>query len=338
MKFSVSVLCALFLLSSPAFADARKRGMTVATDISLTDIQALGEYKTNIVRYPLTWLGRQADNATVEAYNAWLSSKLDELDLLIPAFQAEGIKVIINMQTPPGGYESESGKPQVRMFSELAFQRAFITAWQTIAARYKSNTAIYGYDVLNEPAQAFVGEGLKSWNQLAAEVAADIRAIDTTHIIYLEPRYGDPGRLSGFTKVNVPGVVYSIHMYYPISFQHQGIYGRTKKVSYPTKSLNKRHIAKFLKKVQAFQKKVKGKIWVGEFSSVRWAPKKSSYNYLKDVLDIFEKNKWDWSYHAFREADAWSLEHGGNQADTTRSPTPTDRQKLIMKYFKRNSL
>ncbi len=77
-------------------------------------------------------------------------------------------------------------------------------------------------------------------------------------------------------------------------------------------------------------------IYIGEFSAIRWAPDNSAYRYLKDVIDIFEAHDWDWSYHAFREWDGWSVEHGSERGERQRSPVPNDREKLLRSWYQQN--
>ena len=55
------------------------------------------------------------------------------------------------------------------------------------------------------------------------------------------------------------------------------------------------------------------------------------------MIDIFEENGWDWAYHAFREWDGWSVEHGPDPNDRSRSKTPTDREQLLRSWFEKNA-
>jgi hypothetical protein len=66
----------------------------------------------------------------------------------------------------------------------------------------------------------------------------------------------------------------------------------------------------------AFAKKYRVHLYVGEFSTIRWAP--GAEDYLRDAIEIFEKHGWDWSYHAYREWHGWNLELGTNRDDMTR--------------------
>jgi hypothetical protein len=77
-------------------------------------------------------------------------------------------------------------------------------------------------------------------------------------------------------------------------------------------------------------------IYLGEFSAIRWAPGDSAHQYLRDCIDIFEEYGWDWAYHAFREWDGWSVEHGPDRNNRTRMATPTDREQLLRSWFAEN--
>ena len=74
-------------------------------------------------------------------------------------------------------------------------------------------------------------------------------------------------------------------------------------------------------------------MYLGEFSAIRWAPGDSAYNYLQDLIDIFEEHGWDWAYHAFREWDGWSVEHGPDPKDHARAKTPTARSNSAIVVY-----
>ena len=57
---------------------------------------------------------------------------------------------------------------------------------------------------------------------------------------------------------------------------------------------------------------------------------------LPGIFPSFEANGWDWSYHAFREWSGWSVEHGPDRADTKRATKPTDRERLLQRWFSEN--
>ena len=97
---------------------------------------------------------------------------------------------------------------------------------------------------------------------------------------------------------------------------------------------NKESLREALRPVREFQLKYGAKIYVGEFSAIRWAP--GGAQYLEDCLSLFEEYGWDWSYHAFREWSGWSVEHTSDRNNPDPSPVDTDRKKVLIKYLKLN--
>jgi endoglucanase len=179
------------------------------------------------------------------------------------------------------------------------------------------------------------------WRGLCEKAARRVRAIDPDHAIIVEPApWGNPQALDWFEPLAVPGVVYSVHMYQPFKFTHQGIYGNPSGVSYPGmidgKRYDKAELRRLLDPVVRYQRDYNVHIYLGEFSAIRWAPGASGCQYLRDLIEIFEEHGWDWAYHAFREWDGWSVEHGADPQDHAPSKTPTDRQRLLREWFAKN--
>jgi endoglucanase len=129
-------------------------------------------------------------------------------------------------------------------------------------------------------------------------------------------------------------------MYEPGQFTHQGVHGQDTGVSYPgiiagTK-WDKERLRRSLRPAADYQRDYGAHIYIGEFSAIRWAPDGSAERWLRDVIEIMEEQGWDWAYHAFREWNGWSVEHGPDNNDNTRSPTPTPREQLLREWFAKN--
>ena len=88
-----------------------------------------------------------------------------------------------------------------------------------------------------------------------------------------------------------------------------------------------------MKPVREFQRKHCARIYVGEFSAACWAP--NAGKYLADCIDMFEEYGWDWSYHAFREWQGWSVEHEGDSDKTLRPSPDNPRKQALLKGFGR---
>jgi len=321
----------------------RLRGAMIGPHVSEADLRVLGgRWKANHVRWQLIWGGfphGPADRASVEEYRAWLDGALGHLDRLLPVCKELGMLVLVDMHTPPGGRDESS---HCRMFHEKRYQQAFVACWESIARRYRGNKTVWGYDLVNEPVEGSVGQGLMDWHTLAETTARRVREIDADHAIVIEPApWGSPASLEWFEPLDVAGVVYSVHMYRPHKFTHQGVYDNPTGIDYPGEVDGQHWDRETLRRVLLpaidYQRDYNVHIYIGEFSAIRWAPGLSAYNYLRDCIAVFEENDWDWAYHAFREWDGWSVEHGPDRGDRSTSPTPTKRELLLRSWFEKNA-
>lgn len=334
----ISSVCSLFLSAVEAQpGHPRLRGFTLSPDLTEEDYDEMKAWNTNLIRFHLQWDFR-ADTATREEYLAWLDSALPKLDKALEWSKARGMKVVVNLHTPPGGFKSAEYPSLHRLFAEQWALNTFYESWQKIALRYAKNDTIWGFDILNEPAIRSPSTAIRSWEAIAEATATLIHAIDPDRKIIVEPVYGDQARMWSIRNLSFPNLIVSIHYYYPLRFHHQGIYGNPLGVAYPKKNFNRSALLKNLKVINRYQRTKKGKIpiYVGEFTANRWAPKDSAFRYLKDIISIMEKNKWSWTYHAFREADPWNLEVEGQFGVIRKVQGQTKREKLVRGFLSRN--
>jgi len=322
----------------------RLRGAMVSPDIDEAGLRVLGQqWHANLVRWQLVRREPFDNPLDLGAYERWLQSALQQLDAALPLCEKYGLRVVVDLHSPPGGGRLGGGYAgsDHGLFADAACQRKFVAVWQAMARRYKDAKVIWGYDLANEPVESAADEGLADWQDLAGRAAKAIRAIDPERTLIVEPpEWGDPAGLRELRPLDVPNVVYSVHMYLPHAFTHQGVGGRGPPCRYPGeidgKLWDKAQLEAALQPVVEFQLKYGVHFYIGEFSAIRWAPEGSAQRYLEDLIDIFEAHGWDWSYHAFREWDGWSVEHGSDPADHGQAKTPTDREHLLQSWFAKN--
>jgi len=317
----------------------RLRGAMISPDITDESLRLLGvEWNANLVRWQLVGWRPKGKTLDLSAYDRWLEGQLEKLDAALPLCEKYGLMVVVDLHSGPRGSD-ESGKG---LFNDASCQEKFVEVWRRMARKYKDAKAVWAYDLLNEPIEGAVAEDVADWETLAERTARAIRAIDPDTTIIVEPPHGGgPHGLEFFRPIDVPKVVYSVHMYLPHTFTHQGVHGKwVKKYRYPGEidgmMWNKARLEEALKPVVDFQDYYDVHIYIGEFSAIRWAPDNSAYRYLKDLIDIFESHGWDWTYHAFREWSGWSVEHGPDPKNTKPVSTPTDREKLLRGWFAKN--
>ena len=313
------------------------RGVMSGAKLDEPDIKTLADWNVNMMRFQIGNPKRQ-DVSTPENVDLWLNEQLDKLDKTVPLCKKYGVKILIDLHSGPGMKQTELLNNRLSWTKES--QDELVRIWRFMASKYKDEEIVWGYDILNEPREDdYMGENL-DWNRLAERVAKAIREIDTVKPIIVEPPpWASPEGFKSFKPIDVSNVIYSVHFYMPGSFTHQGVHGRPTGIVYPGviegKKWDKDAMEKALAPVIEFQRKYNVPIYVGEFSVIRWAPGDSGAQWLRDAIEIFEANGWDWSYHAFREYDGWDSEMGSDPADKTRLAS-TPRKDLLLQYFKLN--
>lgn len=316
----------------------------VSPNIDAASLKVLGEdWKANLIRFQLIRFGRPGEPSTLGVYDSWLEGELKKLDALLPLCEQHGIFVVVDLHSPPGGKATVGGYvgSDSGLFTDTRVQAKFIEVWSRIATRYKGAKAIWGYDLANEPVEDQSDEACDDWQELAERAAKAVRAIDPERAIIVEPSpWGGPEGLDELVPIDVSNVVYSVHMYLPHAFTHQGVHPPGPAYDYPGiiegRQWDKAQLEQALEPVVRFQDRYHVHIYIGEFSAIRWAPNNSAGRYLSDLIDIFEAHGWDWSYHAFREWNGWSVEHGPDRDDSRPTGSATDRQRLLKEWFARN--
>jgi hypothetical protein len=323
----------------------RLRGAMISPRIDEDGLRTLGrDWHANLVRWQLIRHGRPGQPSSLADYDAWLDGELQRLDAALPLCEKYGLYVAVDLHSPPGGKPTVSGYigSDDRLFTDRAAQDKFVDVWRRIATRYQGAKPIWGFDLANEPVEEDAAEDCDDWHDLAERTARAIREIDPQRTLIVEaPPWGSPESLADFTPLTVPNVVYSAHMYVPGEFTHQGVHNQNQPpVMYPGKiqgkQWDKTALVAALQPVIDFQRTYNVPIYIGEFSAIRWAPGDSACHYLRDVIDICEEHGWDWSYHAFREWQGWSVEHGSDRTDTRPTAQPTDRLRLLRDWFDKN--
>ena len=333
--------------TSPVFTgheEPRLRGAMISPDIAPESLRVLGqEWNANLIRWQLIRYGPAAKITTVAEYDTWLEGALRKLDAVLPLCEKYGLRVVLDLHSPFGGTPTVSGYvgTDTGLFTNKLAQDKFVADWGRMARRYRDSWVIWGYDLANEPVEEEVAKDCDNWQALATRAARVVRANDARHAIIVEPTpWGGPEALDNLEPIPVPGVVYSVHMYAPHQFTHQGVHTVSAGLTYPGmiagKPWDKDALRRVLQPVCDWQLDYGVQIYLGEFSAIRWAPDESAHRYLRDCIELFEEFGWDWSYHAFREWSGWSVEHGPEKADTAPSKTQTGREKLLRDWYRKN--
>jgi hypothetical protein len=117
---------------------------------------------------------------------------LAPVDRLIAWCRRHGLWVILDLHAAPGGQtgsnidDSPRGQPDLFVVGEPYRERT-MALWTKLAARYRDQTVVAGYDLLNEPLPHDYGDRYAAELViLYRELTAAIRAVDRNHLLIYE--------------------------------------------------------------------------------------------------------------------------------------------------------
>jgi aryl-phospho-beta-D-glucosidase BglC (GH1 family) len=254
------------------------------------------------------------------------------LDWNIAEAKKNGIRLVLNMHYPHGGFQSLGNGTE--LWRDRALQKRLISLWVEIAKRYKNETAVAAFDLVNEPVVpklASKEETLAQWPKLAQEITAAIRTVDTEHLIFIERLNAvkdletgiadwdiDMNGEMNFFLIDDINVAYEFHNYDPFAFTHQnagwvestiGVF-----TSYPNADFGKGDLERMYLRFLEFGKRHNVPLYLGEFGVIRhgFEEGRGGERWIKDALDLCKKHRINYNYHTYHE-HAFGLY--GNGAD-----------------------
>ena len=140
------------------------------------------------------------------------------LDKVVGWCKKEGLYVILDMHCAPGGQTGDNiddGYGYPFIFENPESAQLATDIWKKIAAHYRNETIIMGYDILNEPiAHYFNKEQLNPLLEpLYKKIIKAVREVDPNHLVFLGGAQWD----SDFSIFGQPfdsKAVYTFHKYW----------------------------------------------------------------------------------------------------------------------------
>ncbi|KAL7268716.1 Endo-1,4-beta-xylanase 5 [Rhizina undulata] len=230
------------------------------------------------------------------------------LDRIVNFCAAQGIYTILDMHTAPGGqngdWHADVAHHVAEFWTYKDFQDRSIWLWEQLAAHFKGNPWIAGYNPLNEPCDP-THKRLQAWYQRVYEA---IRKIDPDHILFLDGNTF----ASDFSHFDVEttckkweNTVYSVHDYSNYGFP-------ASPEAYQSTPEQKARIRRGYERKVEWMKKNNLPIWNGEWGPV-YARKQydgeketerineSRIKLLKDQLEIYDDERISWSIWLYKD-------------------------------------
>ena len=162
--------------------------------ITEKDIRFIKAAGFNTVRVPLHWRlfvepGDAGDGGADRA-DRFEGQGWSLLDRLVQWCREADLRVIIDLHAAPGGqtgvnHDDGTGFPLT--FYVPRYRQLTVALWRALAAHYRDEPAILGYDLLNEPISPYSDETYLNprLEPLYRDVVAAIRSVDTNHVVLL---------------------------------------------------------------------------------------------------------------------------------------------------------
>jgi endoglucanase len=201
------------------------------------------------------------------------------LDNVVAWCKKENIHVILDMHAAPGGQTGDNiddswGYPF--LFESAESQDLTVSIWRKIAARYRADPTVIGYDLLNEPIAHYfdVANLNPKLEPLYRKIVAGIRQVDRNHLIFLGGAQWD----TNFKVFGPPfddRVVYTFHKYWM--------------------EVNKGAIQEYLD----FRDKHNVPVWMGESGE-------NKDEWIDSFRTLLEQNNIGWCFWPYKRMDATS--------------------------------
>lgn len=344
-------------LNSSTARDSLLRGFTVERMRDATLQKAANVWHANHVRYMIR-TQFQARVQKISYAQSW-QKIIDELPAQLDQCKELGLTAVLCLFELPNDNALNYPKGRERLtafWNDDSNRTLLIKCWQQIAQICKDRDQDIWFEILNEPLdwEDFPNPP-KQWRNWAQQTIDAIRVVDTKHPVVIEV---GPGGLcwafKDFEPLKGDAIIYATHQYQPHQYTHQGI-NNIKQTDLKQAYLkthqpwpgeysdtgggwwDKSRMRKELKPLIDFQNKHNVRVYISEFSTIKWAP--DAAKYLRDSIELYEELGWDWSYHALDEYTGWSLEHTNDYdtpKDAKRAEDMTDRGAVVKEFMDRN--
>jgi len=252
--------------------------------VTREDIALLHRAGFNAVRVPLHYSLFESDEG--EGFRL--------LDRLMEWSRAENLYVILDLHAAPGGQtgtniDDSAGYPW--LYQSKQEQEHLVAVWRRLAAHYRDEPAVLGYDLLNEPIPHYPKLALLNplLEPVYKKVAGEIRKIDTHHILLLGGAQWD-SNFSVFGKPFDGNTVYTFHKYWTA----------------PDESVIREYID--------FRERYDVPIWLGESGE-------NTDEWISQFVKALEKNNIGWAF--------WPYKKMGKPSSVVSVMPPADWEKIV---------
>ncbi len=273
------------------------------------------------VRLPLDW-----NNAFTPDINP-REEVLSRYQKAVDGLSKLGLRVIVDLHRCPGHNFEAALKGEQSFFSNPTQRKDCLKIWAILAERLGAVEGIL-LEPLNEP----VAPDAQTWNEVKAEIAAEIRRFAPKATLLIgSNKWNSSGEFEHLTPLDDDNVIYSFHCYLPLIFTHQkapwvpgpafrqdyaypGTYPVVEEKSNLTiesGTWNKQRMYETMRHVFEFRERYQANVACNEFGVYMAGPDRlSQMNWIKDILELFKENEVGWTYWTYKNLDFGLISKG----------------------------
>lgn len=278
-----------------------------ANGITKRDIDSLAAWGFNSIRLPMHYnLYTPAIEEEKKGEITWIEEGFTMTDNLLKWCAENKMYLILDLHAAPGGQGNDAAisdydttKPS--LWQSEANQKKMIALWKKLAERYKDNSWMGAYDIINEPNWNFTGENKNGCDEnsngplreLMIAVTKAIREVDINHLIFIEGNcWGN--NYNGIFPLWDENMALSFHKYW----------------NYNTTAS--------IQKMLDYRTQYNVPIWLGESGE-------NSNVWFKEAISLVENNNIGWAF--------WPMKKIENIAGVT-SVTKNTEYDVLLQYWK----
>jgi hypothetical protein len=262
------------------------------------DLRFLASLGMNSVRIPFNYRLFESDDAP----GVFDPRGFEHLDRAVALCRKHRLLAILDLHAAPGGQNPDWHSDNLRgesLFWEYAeLRRRAVALWKHVAARYRDEPWVGGYDLLNEPVVLHADRTVV--DRFFAECVREVRAVDPNHLLFVE---GDlyARDFTVFGPLEDPNVACTFH-FYPMFHAADLPPGPDRAAA--VEAVLRREIT-----LSDLLERLGRPVWCGETGAMVEGDPGRQLELLGDYLEVLERLGISWSLWTYKDARAMGLVH-----------------------------
>ncbi|MEK8032998.1 carbohydrate-binding protein [Ideonella sp. DXS29W] len=203
---------------SQRFGDSGRDALIAAyqdTYLQEKDFIRLSDLGMSAVRLPIYYLNHMNEDGSWRLDDKG-KPDLRRIEWVVKMAKKYRLYVILDLHGAPGSQNGADHSGKIggsgELWNNATYQSQTLNFWRTVAQRFKDESTVAGYDLLNEPSTNYPGAATREVLEMYDRIYDEIRTVDPNHIIFMEGIW-DWNAITPPSEFGWKNVSYSFHYY-----------------------------------------------------------------------------------------------------------------------------